>query len=88
MAPTKVLDKDGRITFDFNLKPEFEASLEPDCTYMLIFSPNTYNALEKFKEQFKGKILFESQKAINTTHFGSPRNTLVIFEKADDETTS
>lgn len=51
-----------------------------DDTYMLIFAPVNGNALEEFEKQFKGKILFKSKKAMNSTHPGVPRNTLVIFE--------
>lgn len=81
--PERLPIKSGEsIKFDYKIREDLK--LDPKDTYMLIFSPNTFNALECFKEQFNGKILFESKKAINTMHPTGARNTLVIFE-VDDE---
>jgi hypothetical protein len=60
--------------------------LDPEYTYLAIADPNQ-DAYGKLLEATKEiKILFKGRKAINRTvdHGNDPRNTLYIFEVADE----
>jgi hypothetical protein len=51
-------------------------------TYITIFSVKQASLFNKFKEMFKGNILFISKPSVNgrANHGTEPRNTVVVYE--------
>ncbi len=59
-------------------------------TYISIFGPNQQEQFDVFKKDPYYKIIYEAPKAVNRRegHGFSPRNTLVVWEVADNEQSS
>jgi len=61
-------------------------NLNPDNTYLAVAGPGQENFERLLESSPEIKIIFKSRKAVNRTpnHGDEPRNTLYIFEVADE----
>lgn len=72
-----------RSHYDYNAKNysyTLYNNFNTEDTYVCIFSPYQETYLNMLLKEPSIKIIFKSEKAINTNHSGGPRNTLVVFE--------
>lgn len=61
--------------------------LPPENTYYVIFGPGQEGHFERLKRSKRYKIIYKAPKAVNKNpgHGYEPRNTLVIFEVVDGQ---